>query len=252
MQLCFYHFTEMTFMTNMMYPAARGRMARNGKGEVNIPVRRAPQQERSRETEALILRTTEELLQQGHDFRDIKVTDIAFACGVTTGAIYARFRNKEAIVDSLIQEVYIKGLRERVLPTLSSENCEGLKIREIVRGYLGAEANLYRDHDALGRLFSYLAGSEKVMSQCRRDLVAYNVEMSGMIRARILERAHNIGHPDPDYAIDLAEHVTDYALQRKIFMEMAVSPHSNVSAASDERLVEELTEIFVSYLRVSE
>jgi len=232
-------------------------MVRRAKGELTVPVRRVPQQERSRETEALILRTTEALLQQGHNFRDIKVTDIAFACGVTTGAIYARFRNKEAIVDSLIHEVYIKGLRERVLPTLSSKTCEGKTIRQIIRGYLGAEAQLYREHKALGRLFSYLAESERTMSpkgmsQCRRDLAAYNAEMSGMIRARILERAHKVGHPDPTYAIDLAEHVTDYALQQKIFMEMTVSPHSKVSEASDERLVDELTEMFISYLWVTE
>ena len=227
-------------------------MIDKGTGKMPMSGRRAPQQERSRETEALILRTTEEMLEQGHDFRDIKVADIAFACGVTTGAIYARFRNKKAIVDSLIQEVFINGLRERVLPTLSMETCRELTIPQIIRGYLSAEAQLYRDHAALGRLFSYLAESERVLSPCRQDLVAYNTEMSGMIHARIMERADKVGHPDPSYAIDLAEHLTDYTLQRKIFLDMSVSPHSGVNAASDERLGKELTEVFVSNLRVTE
>lgn len=227
-------------------------MATKRKHVARLPVRNTPQQERSRETQELILRTTEDLLEQGHEFSAIKVADIAFACGVTTGAIYARFRNKEAIVDSLIQEIYIDGLCNDVLPTLAKENCEGLSIHEIIRNYLSALAKLYLEHPALGRHFSMRSRSEKNISHCRRELMAFNEEMSGRMRARVMERGENVGHPDPRYAIDLAEHATDYTLQQKIFMKMPVAPHSSVNSGSVDKLIDELTNVFTRYLQVGE
>jgi len=213
-------------------------------------VRNKPQQDRSRETEELILRSVEEMIKQGRDAEDIKVAEIALECGLTTGAIYSRFRNKDAVMESLIEATFLKGLREELHPALSPEACKGKSIREIIHGFLTAEAKVYRTHAALGRFVTVYFRMKKTKSLT--EIVAINERTAELLRARLDMHRDKIGHPDPDYAIDLADHATDYTLVQKICFEMPVSPHSVVQKGPDKRIVDELTDVFVRYLQVDE
>lgn len=67
------------------------------------PEARAPQQRRSREKYATILRTTADLLQTvGYD--ELGTTRIAAAAGVSVGVLYRFFPDKAAIVRALVRQ----------------------------------------------------------------------------------------------------------------------------------------------------
>ena len=86
-----------------------------------------PQQARSRETRAKLLRALETQLKE-RDFDHITVTDIAKSAGVSNGLLYSHFKNKIDFLEALIG-IY----KQRIIDRLEVVESEDLK-----REYLNA------------------------------------------------------------------------------------------------------------------
>ncbi|MEL6875138.1 MAG: TetR/AcrR family transcriptional regulator [Pseudomonadota bacterium] len=79
---------------------------------------RTPKQARSRETETALLASLDELLSR-KSYPEVTVAEIATEAGVTTGAIYRRFKNKR----SLLIAAVTRGIEQ--FQTLASVNQGG-------------------------------------------------------------------------------------------------------------------------------
>jgi hypothetical protein len=85
-------------------------MARKPKRVVPVPTWMVPQKKRSRLTKVLISRASQEQRSEGHHFRQIKVSGMTLVGAIASGAIYARFRNREPVVDAIVHKGNINGL----------------------------------------------------------------------------------------------------------------------------------------------
>lgn len=113
------------------------------------PAIRAPAQARSQETMDKILAATEELLAE-RPFERITIQDVAQHSGTGVSSIYARFRDKQALVLGLHAQ-----LREGVLQCLSElsdpERWKDTATENIVASVIPVCVKWYRTHGPLVR-----------------------------------------------------------------------------------------------------
>src|SRR5262245_60009024 len=104
---------------------------------------RLPRQARSTETYRRLLDAAEALLQR-KSFDRVSVAEIAGRAGVTIGAFYARFPDKEALLEALEAQVTESVLRrlERVTDRAA---LEGLTLEEGLRRYFDALVTAYQE-----------------------------------------------------------------------------------------------------------
>jgi AcrR family transcriptional regulator len=119
---------------------------------------REPAQARSRETMDRILETLEELLRE-KPFDRITMIELAQRSGAGTSSIYARFRDKQALILGLHAR-----LREQVLECLERladpQRWAGEPVERIVAGIVPPCVKFYRQHGALIRAALYVDDAE--------------------------------------------------------------------------------------------
>src|SRR3954463_16064866 len=99
------------------------------------PARLAAQQARSTETSNRLLAAAEALFAE-QSFDDTSVAEIAERAGVTTGAFYARFRDKEALLEVLEEQLYA-ALGGEIQRLSLPHRTTGLSIEEILDDHHG-------------------------------------------------------------------------------------------------------------------
>lgn len=110
--------------------------------------RRVPRQDRAKQTVGAILRAASEVLaEEGYD--SASTNKIARRAGVSIGALYEYFPNKEALVASLIER-YASGVGEVMRARL--EEVMDLPVRQAVSILLRTLVDRYRVNPALPRV----------------------------------------------------------------------------------------------------
>ncbi len=216
------------------------------------PLKHEPRQERSRKSAESILNAVETLLELGRNFEDVSITEITALAGTTTGGFYARFASKHAVLITLYQEVALRELRNAIHDALDPAACEGKDIRYVVHAYLGSMAAVYAKHRAVWRSVGLSMRVDADFKDALDLVIQLNKEIAGVLRARVLERRVQIGHPDPEFALDLANLFCDGTLHYKINLGLSTIPFSHANWVSDEKMVDELTNAFLAYLQVKE
>lgn len=216
-------------------------------------LRKEPKQDRSRKTAENILKAVMDFMDEGRDFDSLTLSEIAGRAGTTTGGFYARFTSKQAVLIALFQDVVAEEYRAAILEAMDPEACAGKDLRFIVSSYIATMAEAYRKHPAIWRHISLSIKVDETFSAAGDLTIQLNRDTYGALRTRVLERKEAIGHPDPDFALDLASFFVDSVLHYKICVGLTKSiPFSHVNWESDERLIEELTNAFLAYLEVKE
>ncbi len=114
-------------------------------------MRRQPRQARSQQRVDHILDVAAELFnQQGYDA--VTTNAIAEAAGIPIGSLYQFFKNKQAIMDALVDR-YVTQLRELYDRTLTPEVTHGLSIPEFTERFLLAMAEFEASHAAFRPIF---------------------------------------------------------------------------------------------------
>ena len=101
-----------------------------------------PVQARSQRTRAKLIEALESLLREG-SFEDATIADIAERAGVSVGAVYRRFKNKDALIPVLF-EIYFERLAEQreSLPEIDPS----VGLREALRVQVGAAWRFIQEH----------------------------------------------------------------------------------------------------------
>ena len=201
---------------------------------------RPPQQHRSQETLDRILDAAERILD-AKSFTEATLVEIMEAAGVTVGAFYRRFPDKDALLH-LMDERFFSELYERGDAVLDPARWPDQPIADVLREFTREAVDIYRGRRGLLRSLLLRARLDPLIQERARQV---NAHLIANLHAVLLPRAAGIRHPDPERAIELGYMILVGSL-RETTLFSEVWPTPNVVDTID--LPEELTRVYLGYL----
>jgi AcrR family transcriptional regulator len=200
-----------------------------------IPARQA----RSTATYRRLLDAAETLLES-QSFDAVSVAEIARRAGVTTGAFYARFADKEALLEALelrVTETVLDRLRRVTEPRA----LDGRTLAEALHRYFAALVDAYVSTRGAGRALVLRSHTD---GKLRGRLERLNSEGPPQIIDKLLAKGA-IKHPKPRQGVELALLAVRSTLRETILFQ---EPRLQGGLVPPDILVEELTRMFIGYL----
>ncbi len=173
---------------------------------------RPVQQARSQLTLDRLLDSAEALIAE-KGFADVPVADIAHRAGVSVGAFYSRFRDKEALLHCL-QDRFVAEARATADAALEPERWRGASIAEIGREAIAFMVEIHRERAGILREILGRAHTDPEIVKRKEQLIAYICERLQLL---LLERRQEISHPDPDTIVCAGRGCPVAADQRSAF-----------------------------------
>ena len=207
----------------------------------------APQQARSRESLKKLLKATVEVLgQQG--IAGTTIPRIAAHAGLTPGAVYRRFRNKEVLLESAILRI-LEDQRKVLLLSLTVEAAAEIPFATLAGQVINSLVISYRANARLLRAVrQFLQDNEgtafwKKASKLEVQTFEYLVDI-------FIASRNEIKHADPRTAAALALMMVSATLWEVIVHPGDLKVWKTVLPKDDRTLKSELTRAFLSYLGV--
>ena len=207
-----------------------------------------PQQERSRESERRLLKAAAEVLGQ-HGVDGATIPRIARHAGLTPGAVYRRFRDKDELL-----ETTILGILER--------QDERTKVALTPRAAAQIPLPVFADQIIGGMVISYRANAALIRAM--RQFVQGRAHTEFWKKASVLELrafrhivdlflAHRgeINHPQPKMAVSLGLMTVISTLFELVVQPQDPSLYKGLWPQDDRALKRELVRAFLNYLGVS-
>jgi len=199
----------------------------------------APRQRRSREAMARLVEAAQRLLAE-RGAGEVRVVDLCRAAGVTVGGFYARFPDKEALLEHLEERArdemtrFVHDLAE------SAEIVEPGQ-EELVGTLLRGLAEIYERNAGIVRRIVERAQRDAALRQRLADLNRGNMDRA----MRALAALGPIDHPRPEVALEFA-----LLAQRSVLREAILFPDAWGArhVVGRELLLEEIQRMLVRYL----
>jgi AcrR family transcriptional regulator len=215
-------------------------LARAGTPGMTTPRFRPPQQTRSQATLDRILDAAEDVLEQ-KSFSEATLAEIMDRAGVTVGAFYRRFPDKDALLHLLDNRIFDE-LHDVAQSALGDAKWEGATVPQIVHEFTATTVRLYKARRGLLRSLFLRARTDPVIMQSARDVNAHYVDR---LRTLLLARGDQLRHPSPERAVELGFMVLVGALRETVlFGEVWPNPQGVV----DDGLAKELARVYLAYL----
>lgn len=202
-----------------------------------------PQQLRSQETLDRILDAAERVLEN-KSFSDATLAEIMERAGMTVGAFYRRFPDKDALLQ-LMDERLFDDARRRADSILDPVRWEGASAADIVSAFTREAVAIYRERRGLLRSLFLRARIDTVLQQSASSV---NAHLLARLRAALLPRAAEMRHPDPARAVELAYMLLMGALRETILFD-ETWPHPTPAEQVD--LADELARLLLGYLGIA-
>ena len=171
--------------------------------------RRAPVQERSQETVQRVLAATARLLGRGIAVEALTTAQIAVEAGLSVGALYRFFPDKQAVVDAIAlrhMELFQQGLAGRIM----------LAIPDTPAAFLGTVIDAFAAYLAANPDFCTVAyggpGGGRYVSRSLRDAQAGAGEMAEMVREFLAEMFDIAPTPEFAFRLRIATEIGDRLL----------------------------------------
>jgi AcrR family transcriptional regulator len=207
----------------------------------------APQQARSRESLRKLLKAAAEVLGQ-HGLEGATIPRIAQHAGLTPGAIYRRFPDKDALLETVIIGI-LKRSDERLRMMLTPDTARQIPLAVFTEQLINNMLVSYRANAALLRAVRQFAQGRDHTSFYRK---VNRLEMSTYqyLVELFLEHRKEIKHPDPQMAVSFALMMLISALIELIFVDHDMKNWQAVIPKDDLSLKRELLRAFLSYLGI--
>ena len=172
---------------------------------------RAPQQKRSRDSLQRVLEAGAQLFED-RGFELLTIQQVSERSGVSVGAIYSRFGNKE----SLVREIHrhAMGQIHEMNVLLAPGDWTNLPPNELVRETVRRASELFRVHRDLLRASMHLGAMDEVVSS--RGSEGSREAADAFKSLLIGELDGEIAHDDPDLAVDLCWRMIYSTLARQV------------------------------------
>ena len=178
-----------------------------------------PVQERSQRTRDRLIEALESLLRDEGSFEQATIADIADRAGVSVGAVYRRFRNKDAFIPVLF-ELYFQRLAESAEARPPLDPAAGLRqtLRVQVRAawtFIQEEGHLLRGVQLYSRRHPELVGDEwDALRESAREGVRHLLEAF----------RSEVAHEDLDHAAQMVAYLLNTCLpERGLYPAMGIS-----------------------------
>lgn len=159
---------------------------------------RPPQQTRSQETLDRILDAAEQVLAE-KAFGDATLAEIMERAGVTVGAFYRRYPDKNALLRHL-DERFFAELLARADALFDPARWPGVSARKIIEEFAVQAVEVYSARRGLLRSLFLRARNDSVLQQSALEVNRHFIEK---LRMLLLPRSAEMTHPDPERAIEL-------------------------------------------------
>ena len=171
---------------------------------------RPPKQKRSQQSLERVLEASVQLLED-NGFEAFTIQDVSKRAGVSVGAIYARFGNKESL---------LRVVHRHAMETLRPEH-EGVEAvdagpadaREVIVGAVCALAEIFRGNEDLLRAFMHLGA---VDDEIARRGSESSVDLARRFEGTVLAHRDELAHPDPETAVDVAYRMAYCTFARQV------------------------------------
>jgi AcrR family transcriptional regulator len=209
----------------------------------------APQQERSRESLRKLQKATAEVLGQ-HGVEGTTIPRIAQHAGLTPGAIYRRFHDKDALLEATILGM-LERQDERMKTGLTLAAAAQIPLPVFAEQVIGNMVLGYRASAALLRAMRTFVNGKTHTPFWKK---ACKLEIRAIEHVVELFLAHRkeIKHPDPRMAISMAFMMVVSTLYELVVMPTDLGPLKSFLPKDDQALKRELVRAFLSYLGVEQ
>jgi AcrR family transcriptional regulator len=204
-----------------------------------------PQQARSRESLRKLLKAAAEVLGQ-HGVEGATIPRIASHAGLTPGAIYRRFNDKDALLETMIlgildrqEERFRTGLTPEMAAQIPLPVFAEQIVRSLVVSYR-ANAGLMR---AMRQFVRTRRDTEFWKKACRLEVRSYE-----RLVDLFLANAKSMRHPEPKMAVSLGMMMVISTLQELVLDTSEMRVWKGLMPQDDRTLTDELTRAFLGYL----
>jgi AcrR family transcriptional regulator len=206
-----------------------------------------PQQARSRESLRRLLQAAAEVLGQ-HGLKGATIPRIAKHAGLTPGAVYRRFKNKDVLLETMILRILEDqdaNLRQSVTAEMAAEIPFPVLAEQIINGMVLS----YRSQAGLLRAVRQFAQDRqgttfwRKVTRLEARTLEYGIDL-------LVSSRGEIKHPNPRAAIGLAVVMTVGALWELVVSPVDPKVWKGLIPDDDQTLRRELTRSFLSYLGV--
>ena len=209
----------------------------------------APQQQRSRESLRKLQKATAEVLGQ-HGVDGTTIPRIAQHAGLTPGAIYRRFHDKDALLEATILGM-LERQGERAKTSMNPEAAAQIPLTVFTEQVINGMVLGYRVNAPLLRATRMFvqgrANTSFWKKACKREVQAFE-----HVLELFLAHRKQITHPDPRVAVSMGLMMVISTLFEVVVMPTDLGPLKNFLPKDDQALKRELIRAFLSYLGVEQ
>ena len=207
-----------------------------------------PQQERSRESERKLLKAAVEVLGQ-HGVNGATIPRIARHAGLTPGAIYRRFRDKDELLETAILRM-LERQDERTKLGLAPKAAAQIPLPVFADQLIGSIVISYRANAALLRAMRQFV-QHREGSEFWKKALAHETRTVRRIVDLFLTHRDQIHHPQPKMAVSLALMMVIGTLFELVVMPQDPSLYKGLWPQDDRGMKKELVRAFLNYLGVA-
>jgi AcrR family transcriptional regulator len=198
-----------------------------------------PKQRRSRMSAERVLNSSLELLEE-RGFDAFTVVDVSKRAGMSVGAIYARFGNKEA----MLRAVHAHGIERMVEQHAAAASPDRVAddLHTSVVDAVGMVASVFHGNEALLRAFMRLGAVDEVVSHRGS---AGSKDLARRFKEKVLAHRDQLVHRDPEVAVDVAYRMAYCIFARRV---MDGPAYESDLVISWDELVDEVAAACSAYL----
>lgn len=170
-----------------------------------------PKQRRSRLSAERVLNASLELLEES-GFDAFTVVDVSKRAGMSVGAIYARFGNKESMLRATHAYGMERMLEEHTAVAQAAEHGAS-DLRGSVLEAVEMVAAVFQGNENLLRAFMRLGAIDEVVSERGS---ASSKDLSRRFKEKVLAYRAELVHPNPEVAVDVAYRMAYCMFARRV------------------------------------
>jgi AcrR family transcriptional regulator len=209
----------------------------------------APQQARSRESTRRLLKAAAEVLGQ-HGVEGTTIPRIAQHAGLTPGAIYRRFPDKDALLETVIIGI-LERQEERLRMALTPGMARQIPLAVFAEQVIASMLVSYRANARLLRALRQFVQGRDHTSFFKR-VVRLEMRTLQYVVELFLVHREDVKHPEPQMAVSFALMTLSSTLIELILVDHDLQNWQAVIPKDDQSLKRELLRTFLSYLGVEQ
>ncbi|MFZ0818607.1 MAG: helix-turn-helix domain-containing protein [Candidatus Acidiferrales bacterium] len=207
----------------------------------------APQQARSRESFRKLMKAAAEVLGQ-HGLEGATIPRIAQHAGLTPGAIYRRFPDKEALLEAVILRI-LERQDERLRMMFTTAMARQIPLAVFAEQLINNMLVSYRANAGLMRALRQFAQSRDHASFYRK-VTRLEMRTYQYLVELFLVHRKDVKHPDPQTAVSFALMMLISTLVELILVDHDMQTWQAVIPRDDQTLKSELLRSFLRYLGI--